>query len=200
MEQSNRNDRIQAEACRLLALPGTSARVRLVDRTTLAESGFDEVDIEEVDRLARRHALREAASDWLIGPERDVLVAPDDVDLAAGLIHVRDNALRRVKTASSRRTLPIPPELDRLGFRQLVARRQADGSTQLFPGLFGRKTAFASVFQKMWAPVLDAALPTARQQRKTTHSTRKMGNTAMHVRDVKRRYPSLQHGPMPRST
>ncbi|MCW6512096.1 hypothetical protein [Lichenifustis flavocetrariae] len=112
-------------------------------------------------------------------------LAPDDIDLTTGLIHIRPNALRRTKTHSSVRVLPIHPELDRLGFRQFVASAQSRGSKQLFPGLFTRNSEFAAVFHKMWTPVLDAALPLARQHRKTLHSTRKTGNSAMHVPAIK---------------
>ena len=75
-------------------------------------------------------------------------LALDDIDLDLGLIHIRDNGLRRVKTLASRRTLPIPAEFLRLGFRDLVAKRQADGSNHLFPGLFSQKNRLCSRVSK----------------------------------------------------
>lgn len=41
---------------------------------------------------------------------------------------------KRLKTANARRTLPIHPELRRMGFLSFVARQRAAGHLQLFPG------------------------------------------------------------------
>ena len=54
-------------------------------------------------------------------------LAPEDVDIHTGVIYIRQNNLRRIKTHSSIRTLPIHPELERLGFRQAVRLAQDQG-------------------------------------------------------------------------
>ena len=102
-----------------------------------------------------------------------------DVDLSAEEIAIRHNKLRRVQNRSSVRTLSIHPELLRIGFVEYVERQKLLGHEALFPELYGSPTAATVKFNKEWVQVLDAALPNAREQRKTMHSTRKGGNSAM---------------------
>ena len=102
-----------------------------------------------------------------------------DVDLAIHEIKVRHNKLRRVKNEPSNRDLLVHPELLRLGFAVFVERQKALGHEMLFPELYGSATAPTVKFNKEWIKTLDAALPNARGQRKTMHSTRKGGNNAM---------------------
>ena len=103
----------------------------------------------------------------------------DDIDLEAPSIIIRTTDLRRVKTHSSARRVPIHPELLRLGFIEYVSVLKRLGHTSLFPELHGSATDFSVLFNKKWAPVLRAALPNAQMQKKSFHSTRKTGNSAM---------------------
>ncbi|MBE7181322.1 MAG: hypothetical protein INR71_08960, partial [Terriglobus roseus] len=102
-----------------------------------------------------------------------------EIDLSDQEIEICHNKLRRVKNKSSIRTLSIHPELLRIGFGRYVEHQKALGHEALFPELYGSATAATVKFNKEWVQVLDAALPEARQQRKTMHSTRKGGNSAM---------------------
>ncbi len=102
-----------------------------------------------------------------------------EVDLALENIALRNNKLRRVKNKPSNRELPIHPELLRLGFAEFVKRQKALGHEILFPELHGSATAATVKFKKEWIKTLDAALPDARRQRVTMHSTRKGCNNAM---------------------
>ncbi len=82
-------DRIQAQVCRLLGLMGTSAQVRPDERERLHAKGLRDDEIDRVDATTRRHARAEDDCDWLIGPERQVLlfhlgaagVTPTDVNV-----------------------------------------------------------------------------------------------------------------------
>ena len=102
-----------------------------------------------------------------------------EVDLALEEIAIRDNKLRRVKNEPSNRELLIHPELLRIGFADFVKQQKALGHEMLFPELYGSATAAAVRFNKAWVKILDTALPTAREQRKTMHSMRKGGNDVM---------------------
>ena len=102
-----------------------------------------------------------------------------DIDLDIFEIKIRHNKLRRVKNEPSNRDLLIHPELLRLGFAKFVEQQEALGHEMLFPELYGSATAATVRFNKEWIQILDAALPDARSQRKTMHSTRKGGNNAM---------------------
>jgi integrase len=108
----------------------------------------------------------------------------DDVDLDSEYpaIEIRDNIIRTVKTRlSSERRVPIHPELIRLGFLDYVRLMKSRGEKMLFPELILLRpgTALSTGFSKDWTPLLDEALPEARQNDKTFHSFRKGGNTPM---------------------
>ncbi len=119
----------------------------------------------------------------------------DDVDLTVKVIIIRHNVLRRVKNKASERTIPIHPELIRLGFVEYVSHQKKLGNTALFSELYGHATAPTVMFNKRWVQTLDKALPDARTQLKTMHSTRKGGNGAMISGKVidSTRYYSMGH-------
>ena len=124
----------------------------------------------------------------------------DDIvtDAPIPFIQIRDNAIRRVKTEeASERNIPVPSELVRLGFLDYVARLRQGDHKLLFPDLLfrGNKTDFGSLYNKQWSKRLDAILPEARSQKKTTHSFRKGGNSMMRKRgiDVSIRHEILGH-------
>jgi len=96
-------------------------------------------------------------------------------------IELTDTTTRELKTKTSVRLVPMHPELVRLGFLEYVAELRRRGDKLLFPDLRARgaKTSLASLFDKRWTKILDAALPNARQERKTLHSMRKCANEAI---------------------
>lgn len=105
-----------------------------------------------------------------------------DVDAQITTIWIRENELRRhLKTPCSTRSQPIHPELQRLGFLAYVRRLRSLGVRTLFPDLLlrGQATPTGDLFDKLFAPALDAALPQARGNRQTLHSFRKGVN--MHL-------------------
>ncbi len=121
----------------------------------------------------------------------------DDVDSVQKKIIIRDNKLRRVKNKTSQRTVAIHSELVRIGFLDFVLQQKALGHEALFPELHGSATAATVLFNKKWVQILDLALPGAREQRKTMHSTRKGGNGAMIAGKVMDsvRYYIMGHAP-----
>ena len=89
-------DRIQAQVCRLLGLRGTSAQVRPDERARLHAKGLSDDEIDRVDVTTRRHARAENDCDWLIGPERQVLLFHLD---AAGVTPT-DGDVRRLRSSA----------------------------------------------------------------------------------------------------
>jgi integrase len=60
------------------------------------------------------------------------------------------------------------------------------GETLLFPELQRRapNTALENTFEKVWAPILDAALPNRKDEKKSLHSLRHRGNNWLIKRKV----------------
>ncbi|MGP0061771.1 MAG: hypothetical protein ACLPID_21100 [Beijerinckiaceae bacterium] len=107
-----------------------------------------------------------------------------DIDSAPPIpsLKLRRNQIRGLKTKkTSKRRLPIHPELLRLGFLEYVAELQNAGHQMLFPELRkrGDKTALSSLFNKEWTKILDHQLPNARSETKTFYSFRHTGNTQL---------------------
>ena len=104
-----------------------------------------------------------------------------DIDLEQATLKIRPTRRRRLKNAVSRRTLPLHPELIRLGFLDYVRGRSGARSDLIFAEIaqFGENTPLSNLFDKRWAVVLDEAVPSAREERKTFHSFRHFGNTEM---------------------
>ena len=96
-------------------------------------------------------------------------------------LKIRPTRRRRLKNAVSRRTLPLHPELIRLGFLDYVRDRSGARSDLIFAEIaqFGENTPLSNLFDKRWTVVLDEAVPSAREERKTFHSFRHFGNTEM---------------------
>lgn len=105
----------------------------------------------------------------------------DDVDLDLMIIHIRPNKLRGVKSPDAIRTLPITPELVRLGFCEYIRALREAGYDMVFPDLRlrGDASALTSLYYKEWVKILWAALPNAIEDNVSFHSWRKTGNTAM---------------------
>ncbi|TXM91946.1 tyrosine-type recombinase/integrase [Methylobacterium sp. WL116] len=104
-----------------------------------------------------------------------------DIDLEQATLKIRPTRRRRLKNAVSRRTLPLHPELIRLGFLDYVRGRSGARSDLIFAEIakFGENTPLSNLFDKRWTVVLDEAVPLAREERKTFHSFRHFGNTEM---------------------
>lgn len=104
-----------------------------------------------------------------------------DIDLEQATLKIRPTRRRRLKNAVSRRTLPLHPELIRLGFLDYVRSRSGARSDLIFAEIsqFGENTPLSNLFDKRWTVVLDEAVPSAREERKTFHSFRHFGNTEM---------------------
>ena len=118
----------------------------------------------------------------LLSRSEAVGIMLDDIDVDAQIptVWIHENELRRhLKTPCRTRSQPIHPELQRLGFLEYVHRLRLIGVRTLFPDLLmrGQATPMGDLFDKLFAPALDAALPQARGNRQTLHSFRKGGNT-----------------------
>ncbi|GJD36429.1 tyrosine-type recombinase/integrase [Methylobacterium aerolatum] len=105
----------------------------------------------------------------------------DDVDVTRGTLRIRPTRRRRLKNAVSQRTLPIHPELIRLGFLDFVQRRSGKRTDLIFSEIeqLGENTPLSNLFDKRWSVVLDEAVPLAREEGKTFHSFRHFGNMEM---------------------
>jgi len=127
----------------------------------------------------------------------------DDIDLkgAIPVIELRPNELRdHMKTWTRKRRQPIHPELIRLGFSDYVDTLRSLGFRTLWPDILlrGQATDMGDLFDKKWAPALDAALPDARQEKMTFQSFRKNGNTLLTEADSVKtatRYQLMGHKP-----
>lgn len=104
-----------------------------------------------------------------------------DIDLDRATLKIRPTRRRRLKNAVSRRTLPLHPELIRLGFLDYVRGKSGARSDLIFAEIaqFGENTPLSNLFDKRWTVILDEAVPSAREERKTFHSFRHFGNTEM---------------------
>ncbi|MBI1689673.1 tyrosine-type recombinase/integrase [Methylorubrum sp. DB1722] len=104
-----------------------------------------------------------------------------DVDVERGTLKIQPTRRRRLKNAVSRRTLPIHPELIRLGFLDFVRSRAGGRHDLIFSEIaqLGENTPLSNLFDKRWTVVLDEAVPSAREEGKTFHSFRHFGNTEM---------------------
>lgn len=104
-----------------------------------------------------------------------------DVDVERSTLKIQPTRRRRLKNAVSRRTLPIHPELIRLGFLDFVRAHSGERRDLIFSEIaqLGKTTPLSNLFDKRWTIVLDEALPSARKEGKTFHSFRHFGNTEM---------------------
>ena len=93
----------------------------------------------------------------------------------AGITYLDINALdggKSLKTTSSRRKVPLHPELVRCGFLRYVSERKAKGDKRLFPGLsLDSKGALTGNFSKRFGRHLRVRLKIT-DRRKTFHSFR----------------------------
>lgn len=94
---------------------------------------------------------------WYTGARREEIckLKVDDIFCEAMLpyIYFRPTSTGGVKTANSKRKLPIHGELLRLGFLEYVSAMHDAGETLLFPELYpsgGTKRAVGDVFYKIW--------------------------------------------------
>lgn len=104
-----------------------------------------------------------------------------DIDVERGTLKIQPTRQRRLKNAVSRRTLPIHPELIRLGFLDFVRTKAGGRHDLIFSEIaqLGENTPLSNLFDKRWTVVLDEAVPSAREEGKTFHSFRHFGNTEM---------------------
>jgi len=98
-----------------------------------------------------------------------------------GTLKIQPTRRRRLKNAVSRRTLPIHPELIRLGFLDFVRTKAGGRHDLIFSEIaqLGENTPLSNLFDKRWTVVLDEAVPSAREEGKTFHSFQHFGNTEM---------------------
>lgn len=77
----------------------------------------------------------------------------DDIGEEQGVPYIFIRAAgerRRLKTRSSRRKVPLHPQLERLGFLDYVARLRRSRSDRLFPDLRSERTEVTAAFSKWW--------------------------------------------------
>lgn len=101
-----------------------------------------------------------------------------DVETVEGIpvIHIREDGSvkKALKNQTATRTLPIHPELVRLGFLKFVSRQKGKKSTKLFPDLpIGKKGTAVDPFQKWWGRFLtDVGVKKGPRDGKSFHSFR----------------------------
>ena len=115
-------------------------------------------------------------------------LAVEDIVLDHPVPHIliRPNGVRRLKNASSERSVPIHSRLIELGFTDYVKEAQVKGETDLFPELrpASHVETYGNVFYKPWKTALDQQLAEG-ASRKTFHSFRHRVVTALrHMRDI----------------
>ena len=105
----------------------------------------------------------------------------DDIDFEKPAIIFQDNAIRTLKSEAAHRREPLVPEVLRLGSLDYCRAMRDAGHTVVFPCLRarGERTPMSNLFYKKYKKLLDGVLPLAGEQRKSFHSERKSGNTAM---------------------
>jgi len=117
-------------------------------------------------------------------------LAVEDIILDHPVPHIliRPNGARRLKNASSERSVPIHSRLIELGFIDYVREAQVKCETDLFPELQPASPAetYGNVFYKPWKTALDQQLG-GNASRKTFHSFRHRVVTSLrHMRDIDR--------------
>jgi hypothetical protein len=92
---------------------------------------------------------------------------------------IQENWMRTIK--SEARRVSFHSELLRLGIREYYEAIKARGYKEFFPDLRARgdKTSIGSLLSKKFTPIFDRALPSARSNKKTQHSSRKTLNTEL---------------------
>jgi hypothetical protein len=108
-----------------------------------------------------------------------LLIDEIDFDSSIPSYLIQENEMRTIKTEARR--VPFHSELLRLGVREYCEAIKARGYKELFPDLRARgdKTSIGSLLSKKFTPIFDRALPSARSNKKTQHSSRKTLNTEL---------------------
>ncbi len=126
-----------------------------------------------------------------------LLISDIDFDTKIPSYLIEGNWMRTIKTESRR--IPFHSELLRLGFRQYYEAVRALGFRELFPDLRARgtRTAIGSLLTKKFSPILDRALPEARENKQTQHAARRTLNTELRNNsiDITIRREILGHAP-----
>ncbi len=103
-----------------------------------------------------------------------VQLRTSDVRKEQGILHFTlhdEEEDQRVKNANSRRRIPVHHQLIRLGFGELLEKRQREGEARLFPDLqMGNDGYYSSPFSKYFGRFLSAAR--AKTAKTTFHSFR----------------------------
>jgi integrase len=122
-------------------------------------------------------------------------LAVDDVflDCETPYIHIRRNALRRLKNASSERRVPIASKILELGFADYVAAMRKAGHKALFPEYLHPTMDFEKVFRKdLFDPLRKHVFPNGTSRKRgrkdvDVHSIRTFGlaSTAKHFEETR---------------
>ncbi len=92
------------------------------------------------------------------GRESEILgLEIDDVSLARGVVTFRPNAWRRLKTATSHRSVPLMPQLKAILRAYFPVREQAGEGTLLFPSFRTGKEAMVNDFRKLLDAIAERA-------------------------------------------
>ena len=110
------------------------------------------------------------------------------LDAAVPFFHFRENGLRRVKTASSDRKVPIHPKLIALGFADYVRAMRGLGHRALFPELLHKTMSFDhNFYDKIFEPLRACQFPggTSRKRGRKDVDVRSIRSRCIsHLRDV----------------
>lgn len=109
-----------------------------------------------------------------------------DIDIEAKMIDITPHETRRLKNRSSKRLVPIHPELIRLGFLDFVGSRKYKPEGLIFSELKGARQNdnLGALFSKDWSNLLPNIIPNARDEKKSFHSFRHTVNTLMGERGI----------------
>lgn len=100
-----------------------------------------------------------------------------DIYVSSREIHIRYYSDHSVKNEESVRIIPIPEEAIRLGFLDYIASLPDDPFGDVFPEIrqAAPKTKRGDTFYKRWAPILEEAIPDAKEAKVVFHSFRHTG-------------------------
>jgi integrase len=109
-----------------------------------------------------------------------------DIDLRNRCVRIRINDFRRLKNGGAVRTIPLHPELIRLGFIEFVTSLKGSGTDLVFRDLRENEkiSSLADLFSNKFGPVLKEMLPNAQAEKKCFHSFRSWFNTTLINKDV----------------
>ncbi|OYU46964.1 MAG: hypothetical protein CFE31_18890 [Rhizobiales bacterium PAR1] len=172
----------------------TKIRTKDTRRGGEKRNAFTEIDIERIfchRTWTNNNSKVDPSTYWvpIIGLYTGARLAElsglmvNDIDIEHNNIIIDENKNRRIKTAASRRCVPLHREIIRLGFIHYVKaiKNRSNYNGDLFPDLRarGQKTSLSDLFAKNWSKILGEIIPNAKNLKLCFHSLRHSMNMTM---------------------